>query len=429
MFLCAASAFLAFGADRTNSTRYSVPPISDPFAGAGHTLLGVASRWDSIWYLGVAHSGYDYARPSAAFFPLYPLLARAIGTFGDVLPTSSAAIFVAALAVSLTAFGAALYFVYRLSEVELGADLAPLAVALLAFFPMAVFYGEIYSESLFLALSAGAVWFARADRWALAGMLGAGAAATRSAGVLLLVPLAALYLLGPRGLGPAARPYLGLPWRRSAAGGAERNGPRAYPLRADAAWMALVPAALILYAIYLGAHTGDPFRFSQAQDAWSRELGRIGPLPAAFVGGIWQGLQAGGRGIGDLVTGRQSLGAAVWAPNGGGSLMPAGINVEAALFLCFALVATVGALRRLPFAYGAYAVTALALPLSYPRSADPGYNVPLFSLPRFVAVIFPLFMWLALVVHERGWDRAALGVSVVLLGLYAAQWGTWQWVA
>jgi hypothetical protein len=297
-----------------------------------------------------------------------------------------------------------------------------LTIALLAFFPMAVFYGEIYSESLFLATSAGAIWFARADRWALAGLLGAGAAATRSAGVLLIVPLAALYLLGPRGLGGGARPYLG-PAGRSA------GGPRFYPVRADAAWILLVPAALAAYAIYLGVHTGDPFRFSQAQDSWSRELGQIGPVPAAFLGGVWQGLKAAVTGVGDLVSGRESIGRALWAPDGGKSLAPAGINVEAALFLCFALVATVGALRRLPLAYGLYAATALALPLSYPRSADPGYSVPLFSLPRFVAVIFPLFIWLALVVRERGWERPAIAGSALLLGLYAAQWGTWQWVS
>src|SRR3712207_7094967 len=46
---------------------------------------------------------------------------------------------------------------------------------------------------------------ARRDRFWLAGLLGGLAAATRSAGVLLLVALALLYLYGPRGRPASAR--------------------------------------------------------------------------------------------------------------------------------------------------------------------------------------------------------------------------------
>jgi mannosyltransferase PIG-V len=422
VFLCAAASFLAFGADSANTSRYANPAIADPFGGAGQALLGIWSRWDSVWYLGVAHSGYDFAPPSAAFFPLYPLLSRAIGTVGELAPVGSVGIFLAALVISLVALGIAVYLLHRLTALELGPEVATLTVALFAFFPMALFFGAIYSESLFLALSLGAFWFARSDRWALAGLCGAGAAATRSAGVLLVAPLLLLYLLGPRGIGARAQPYLGVPWGR-------RDGPRTYPLRADALWIALVPAAVAVYVLYLGIDFGDPLRFTDAQDVWSRELGHVGPVPAAFVGGIWQGVSAAVRGLADLIGGSASLADAVWAPDGGGSLAAAGVNVEAMLFLVFGIWATIGVLRRLPLAYGAYAGVALALALSFPRSADAGYDVPLFSLPRFIAVIFPLFMWLALAVHERGWERPALVVSAALLGLYAAQWGTWQWVS
>ena len=53
-------------------------------------------------------------------------------------------------------------------------------------------------------------------------------------------------------------------------------------------------------------------------------------------------------------------------------------------------------LRRLPLAYGAYVLAALALPLSYPVSAQ-----PLMSLPRFLLVLFPLGIWLAAWLVER----------------------------
>jgi hypothetical protein len=51
-----------------------------PYGQPLDTLVAPGARWDSVWYLAVAHSGYgsDPARP--AFFPLYPLLLRALGS-------------------------------------------------------------------------------------------------------------------------------------------------------------------------------------------------------------------------------------------------------------------------------------------------------------------------------------------------------------
>ncbi len=71
-------------------------------------------------------------------------------------------------------------------------------------------------------------------------------------------------------------------------------------------------------------------------------------------------------------------------------------------FLLAALVAVVGVLRRLPLAYGAYVIAALALPLSYPVRAQ-----PLMSLPRFLVVLFPLGIWLAAWLAEHPARAAA----------------------
>jgi len=81
-------------------------------------------------------------------------------------------------------------------------------------------------------------------------------------------------------------------------------------------------------------------------------------------------------------------------------------------------------LRRLPFAYGAWMVAALALPLSYPVAPQ-----PLMSLPRFVLVLFPLFMWLALVCEERRITDRVVAVSAVGLGLFVTQFAAWNFVA
>ena len=78
----------------------------------------------------------------------------------------------------------------------------------------------------------------------------------------------------------------------------------------------------------------------------------------------------------------------------------------------------------LPLAYGAYVAVALALVVSYPVDAQ-----PLMSFPRYVAVLFPLHMWLARWSSEHGRLERVVAVSAVLLGLLTAQFARWGFVA
>ena len=415
VFVVAAGAFAVFGVDHDNAQRFGNSPFADPFGGTGEAVLSVWSRWDSLWYLGIANEGYGFSQDSSAFFPLFPLVSLALGGYLAWPLGREEGIFLGAVIASLASFAGALYVLHRLVALERDPPTATVAVALLAFFPMAVFFSTIYSESLFLLCSVAAVWFARTDRWALAGLAGAASAATRSLGILVLVPLVLLYLLGPRGTGTSAKSYLGVAWRK-------RDGRRrTYPLRRDVLWLMLVPAGMLVYLGYLWIETGDPFRFEQAQEVWGRESVHLGSIPVGPFGGIVPGVQKAVEGIAELFA---EGGWTVWTPDGGHSLRAAGMNVEAFLFFVFAVVATIGVFRRLPIAYGAYAVALLVFPLSMPTE-----SVPLISLPRYVAVVFPFFMWLAIWTRERHWERPAVAVSAVGLGLYTAQWATWQWVA
>src|SRR3954452_10203486 len=117
------------------------PDLTHPFGAGLDSLFAPLARWDSVWYLGIAHGGYDGA--STAFFPVYPLLVRALAPGG-----SPAALLVSAYAVSLASLAAALYLMRRLAEIELGPEAARRAVLLLAFFPGALWLGAPYSESL-----------------------------------------------------------------------------------------------------------------------------------------------------------------------------------------------------------------------------------------------------------------------------------------
>src|SRR5215210_1703766 len=190
------------GLARENAAQFDDPALTHSLA---DPLLAPLARWDSVWYLRIADSGYGRnaspgsghrpllaqdSMPRAAFFPLYPLLVRGVGTlFGG----SHGALLAAAYLISLVAFLGALALLHRLAELELGRRLARPTLLLLSVFPAAVYIGAPYSESLFLLLAVGAFYAARSGSWAWAGACAALASATRSAGLLLLIPLAMLW--------------------------------------------------------------------------------------------------------------------------------------------------------------------------------------------------------------------------------------------
>src|ERR687896_413384 len=95
-----------------------------------------------------------------------------------------------------------------------------------------------------------------------------------------------------------------------------------------------------------------------------------------------------------------------------------------AAWLVFALAACVGCFRRLPKAYGAWVAASLVLPLTFPVKPQ-----PLMSLPRFLAVLFPIFMWLAVWSEERRATTRVAAVSALGLGLFTAQFASWHWIS
>ena len=378
-------AVLVFGlSDRAGD--FDPAGLTMPFGATGDVLAAPLGRWDSVWFLAIAQDGYEDGTRTA-FFPLYPLLVRVAGA-----PLQSGLIGGALLSTVL--LGVALVLLHRLVALDHDRAVARNAVLVTALFPMSFFFSAVYSESLFLALSIGALYAARRERWAGAGLLGMLAATTRSAGVLLLVPLVLIYLWD------VARPSLRT--RR--------------PLRRDALWLGLVPLGLALYCALLALDGHDALSPFRAQEVWFRSF--AGP----FVG-AWDGLVAAWQGARQLLSGaREPVYFTAW---GGDPFVGARHNIELFAWLVLALVATAGVLRRLPAAYGAYVVAALALPLSYPVGPQ-----PLMSLPRFVAVLFPLAIWLALWMTGRVWrERLVLAAFAAALAVYTGIFATWHWVA
>ena len=100
-------------------------------------------------------------------------------------------------------------------------------------------------------------------------------------------------------------------------------------------------------------------------------------------------------------------------------------NVMLFGFLLAAVPLLIGALRRLPLAYGVYALLAACLAVSFPVTTE-----PLTSVPRYLVVLFPLPMALALwIAHHPRLRLPVLGASAVSLAGFTELFATWHWIA
>lgn len=216
---------------------------ASPSSGESQDLLSACVQHDGLHYKDIAVRGYEYdphRRSDVAFFPLYPLLARGVMSFG-VVPE------VALLLVSNVMLAIAFVVVHgyaRAGESDPASPVPVYTVAALAFFPPTMFFHIAYSESTFLCVAALALLAVRrrAPDWLVAALAGL-ASAARPVGVALL-PVALLYA-----------------WRRSP--GAASFALRATYLGPLACW------GLLAYMAYQQAEFGDPLAFAKTQIHWA----------------------------------------------------------------------------------------------------------------------------------------------------------------
>jgi len=164
-------------------------------------------RFDSVHYLGIATTGYEYfscarlggpsgdACGNAAWFPLYPWLLRPLLALGFAPET--AGVWVAGLA----ALGmlVVLWSAFLRSRGLRGW----LVLGMAAVFPGAVYQHAIFPISLALLGLVLAAAFTARGRWVLAGLAGAGVALSYVTGVLVSIPNGVAALLRTRTLRPA----------------------------------------------------------------------------------------------------------------------------------------------------------------------------------------------------------------------------------
>ena len=348
--------------------------------------MNIWSHWDGEHYVTLAMGGYLHPpdNVSPAFFPLYPLLLRSFAElFGG--PISKEALSVWGPLISLLFLPFAFYFIYHIALEGWGERVARGTILILAFFPTTFFLNAAYTESLFLALSAGSMWAMRVRKDLLLACVLAGfAAATRNVGMFLVVPL--MY-----------------EWMKDV----ER-------FRWRGVYLLLAPGGLFAYMVYLWVRFGDPLLFYSAQESWGRQA--TGPLDTASR--AWgAAVEGAGRLLDPDLWAHPSLGNAA-------NQLAGASNFFNLAFFVFAMVVLVAGSRYLPLSLTVYGLLLVA-----PATLFGTPGSPLMGTPRYVLVAFPVFIVLALLFRNRvllgGWLVVSTLLSLVLCGLFVS----WRFVA
>lgn len=277
------------GRSVTSALRYAAPAL---LAYAAVRLLGVvvlelwsqaprktahillSGRWDSVWYTRVAEDGYGYTvvtqdgglHSDLAFFPLLPGLERALDRLSP-LGAAEAGLLVASVASLLAAWG-----LFAIGDRLHGRRAGVLLAVLWAVLPVGIVQSMAYTESLFTAFAAWALYAVLTGRWVWAGAFAALAGLTRPTGAAVV---AAVVLAAAAAAVPVVRAS-GL-----------REAVRAHPRMLLG--VLLAPLGWLGYVAWVGVREGAPLAYLEIQGRWGNGFDG-GHAFAAFV---WERLAGG----------------------------------------------------------------------------------------------------------------------------------------
>lgn len=275
------------------------------------------------------------------------------------------------LLISNLSFLLALIGVYKLIKLDYSDKIARITIILLLLFPTSFYFGSVYTESLFLALIVWSYYAARKEKWLMTGILGAVASATRVIGVILLPVLLIEFLLKKKKLEIKHWPLV------------------------------LIPLGIILYMLYLWRFSGDPLAFIHAQvSVGEQRSSSLILLPQVFYRYLFKII-----------------------PN-------LNFNYFPMLFTTFLELGS-GLLFLILSIYSFW-----KLKLSYALFLSLGYLIPTLtgsfsSLPRYVLVLFPGFILMALGIEKlsRPFKIVIYGILFVSLAVASGLFLRGYWVS
>jgi hypothetical protein len=331
-----------------------------------YSCLTAWKNWDASAFMDIAAYGYSHKLELTAFFPLWPTVMRLLAIpFGG----SYEAVYLSGLLLANAFCYLALVVCHYLLTSEFGLSVSRDTLFYLALGPYAIFLFVGYSESLFLLLCLMTFFLLQNNpsgyRWWLAGICGFLASLTRSTGFILLVPYSVSLI---EHFWPY-RSNLRTHWRS---------------LLNAALPMGLILAGVMAYMLYLDLRFGNPFLFSQKQaEIWDRSF----HFPWVGIVSTWN----------NIITGSGDFDH----------------NILDFIFTMIPIIALIIGWRQLPLRYSLFALAMMLFSLSYPYIPE----FPLGSSPRYMQVIFPVFLLFAIWSKQPRLQAVFSAISVTVFTL------------
>jgi len=331
-------------------------------------LIDGLTPWDGPRYAHIVTQGLHLI--DTVYFPGYPLLVKAVS-----LVVSN--VWIAGVLTANGCFLVALGYVYALALREFDAATARRTIIFLAIVPGTIFFSAMYTESLYIACGAAALYYARERRWLYAGLAGFGAAATRNTGFLFALAIAVEGLSGTRGWSAAGE----VRWRETTA--VRSVASRAYRARGALAAALLAISSAVAYVVFLSVAFRDPLASIHAEEtqfhkhiSLLRLLHPIASNPSLLAGAF--------------------------------DTASAGV---------FALL-SLGVVLTMPLSFGIVTVPALLLPLSTAGTA---------GMTRYALMLLPCFLLLGRWTRSRVVNAVLLSSFLplaIFVALVVSHWGS-----
>jgi hypothetical protein len=332
-------------------------------------MVGVWDVFDTRHYVTIANSGYgsdpDYL---TAFFPGFPMLIKVGSWFlgGDSV--------LAAIVVANVAAIFFFWYLYRLVEADYGEQVAKRAVILSAVFPTSFFLFMGYTEAPLLAFTVASFYYGRQHKWWLAGLLAGCAALVKQPGVFLLLPLGYMY------------------WRQYAH---HRNKWSVFK-KMEWAWLLLCPATAFAYMLYKSLFVN--VSYNGVTDLGASEMLVIPGLP---------------------------LVKALLAIRPDNPLLAANIMEIGFTILMIGLVAALALkIRSTTYTIYSFVIALVSLCVTWPDEFRPEADIP-----RRLLIIFPIFIYMAVVIQKPRTFRYFAYISGALFLSMAGLFTKWVFVS
>lgn len=147
-------------------------------------LVNTWANFDGVHYLNIALNGYT---DNLRFFPLYPLLIKSmLFLFGQ---SSYVAAYIIGFIINHLFLLFGLLILYKLLRLFYNEKISFSTVILLLIFPFSFFFTSIYTESLFLLLTVSTLYLAQKQKWFLTSLVAMLLPITRPIGLIIIPTL------------------------------------------------------------------------------------------------------------------------------------------------------------------------------------------------------------------------------------------------